>query len=172
MEMNGIKQYYMLLILGLLLSLIAGCSQSQQIKNNSDMTFEKAKDDKEWREILTPFQYDVLREGATERPFTGAYYNTKDTGTYFCVACGKQLFGSDTKFDSGCGWPSFFEPSSKESIVYREDNSLGMKRTEVLCGACGGHLGHVFNDGPPPTGLRYCINSAALRFEKRDEDTK
>jgi len=146
--------------------LVSSCSHSQTINKNEDMSYPNAKSDEEWKEVLAPFQYQVLRESATERPFMGEYYNSRDTGVYYCAGCGDLLFRSDTKFDSGCGWPSFFEPSSEKSIVYKEDASLGMMRTEVLCGGCGGHLGHVFNDGPPPTGQRFCINSAALKFEK------
>jgi len=145
------------------------CNNSIPINNPEEMRFPNAKSDGEWKEVLTPFQYDVLRKSFTERPFTGEYYNTKDTGIYFCVACGDLLFRSDTKFESGCGWPSFFEPVSEKSLVFRKDSTSGMIREEVLCGGCGGHLGHVFKDGPPPTGLRYCINSASLRFEKENE---
>jgi peptide-methionine (R)-S-oxide reductase len=121
--------------------------------------------EEEWKKVLTPEQYHISREKGTERPFTGEFWNSNETGKYYCAACGNALFTSDGKFNSSCGWPSFFEPVSKDSIIYEEDNSFGMKRTEVMCGRCKGHLGHVFEDGPPPTGLRYCINSVILSFE-------
>lgn len=128
------------------------------------------KTDQEWREELTPDQYRILRQKGTERPFTGLYYKTKDEGTYVCAGCGNQLFDSDTKYESGCGWPSFYAPANEETVERHLDTSHGMVRTEITCSRCGGHLGHVFEDGPQPTGLRYCINSAALQLEKRQDE--
>ena len=125
------------------------------------------KTDEEWRQVLTPEQYRVLREKGTERPFTGEYEHTKATGVFRCAACGQELFLSDTKFDSGCGWPSFYAPAKPDQVEESEDTSHGMRRTEVTCSRCGSHLGHVFPDGPRPTGLRYCINSVSLKLEPK-----
>jgi peptide-methionine (R)-S-oxide reductase len=127
------------------------------------------KSDQEWREQLTPEQYEVLRRKGTEPPFTGRYVHSKEDGVYRCAGCGAGLFNSDTKFESGTGWPSFYEPANKANIGLIEDRSHGMIRTEVVCGTCGGHLGHVFPDGPAPTGQRYCMNSCALELDSTAE---
>ena len=124
------------------------------------------KTEAEWKEELTPEQYEVLRNKGTEPAFTGEYYDVKEDGIYRCAGCGQELFGSDTKFDSGTGWPSFFDPMDSDKVETREDNSVMMRRTEVVCSRCGGHLGHVFPDGPQPTGQRYCINSCSLTFDE------
>ena len=127
------------------------------------------KSDKEWRAELTDEEYKILREKETEPAFTGKYVDNKKRGTYVCAGCGEPLFKSDAKFDSGSGWPSFWKPVEDDKIDEDDDSSMGMKRTEILCKKCGGHLGHVFDDGPKPTGLRYCVNSASLKFEDEDD---
>lgn len=165
--------------------LAAACSYSQQKTSSiqkpkavnesafsNNPFYKKGVDEKvivsneEWKKVLSPEVFQVARQKGTERPWTSKFESSKEIGTYYCAVCGNALFKSDTKFESGCGWPSFYEPISKGSIIYKPDNTLGMKRTEVECGRCNSHLGHVFDDGPPPTGLRYCINGVVLDFEK------
>ena len=137
--------------------------------NGVNMDNKVVKTDEEWKKELTPEEYRILREKGTERAFTGKYWDHHEIGTYICAACGTELFESNTKFDSGCGWPSYFEPIDSNRIIYNDDSSFGMKRTEVICAKCDGHLGHVFDDGPPPTGLRYCINSGSMKFVKKEK---
>ena len=167
---------YIFLILLLLFT--NGCfSQSQKKKNmdsvnNNNPVYSRNDSSKvvlsedEWKKVLSPEVYHIARQKGTERPWTSKFEDFKEVGTFYCAACGNALFKSDTKFESGCGWPSFYEPISKAAIIYTPDNAFGMSRTEVQCGRCKSHLGHVFEDGPPPTGLRYCINGVVLDFEK------
>lgn len=144
-------------------------SQKTSARHNDTGNYPLKQSEEEWKQTLEPMQYHVLREAGTERPFTGKYYQVKDAGIYYSAATGQPLFVSDAKYDSGCGWPSFFEPITEGVILYRKDTSAGMVRTEIIDSSSGSHLGHVFDDGPKPTGLRYCMNSAAMIFVRVDD---
>lgn len=166
--------YFFCFFLALLLQ-HCGMAQTQKEKNmekNDNPVYSRTDtsklnlSDNDWKKILSPERYYIARQKGTERPWTSKFEHFNEVGTYYCAACGNALFQSDTKFDSGCGWPSFYQPISKGAIIYTPDNSHGMVRTEVQCGRCKAHLGHVFEDGPPPTGLRYCINGVILDFEQ------
>jgi peptide-methionine (R)-S-oxide reductase len=177
------------IFLVLLAALLQQCSYSQNNTTNKKPIMDSIKKDnnpiysntdtsevkmseEQWKKILPGDVYYIARQKGTERPWTSKFENFNEKGTYYCAACGNALFESDTKFESGCGWPSFYQPISKTSIIYLEDNTHGMKRTEVQCGRCKAHLGHVFDDGPPPTGLRYCINGVILDFTKAKQVEK
>lgn len=178
-NMNKLTRYTLILLMP---AIFAQCSYSQTSSNKKIMTMDSAEKksplyshtdskpvnvpDAEWQKILPANVYQIARLKGTERPWSSPFETSKEIGTYYCAVCGNPLFKSDTKFESGCGWPSFYEPISKSSIIYEKDNTHGMSRTEVMCGRCKSHLGHVFEDGPPPTGLRYCINGVVLDFEK------
>ena len=174
---NNIR--FLSLLTFILCFILSACAQNKTAKNQvikketamtnpyySRTSKEKLHvSDEAWKKVLPEDLYEVSRHADTERPFTGKYWNTDEKGTYYCAACGNKLFRSGAKFSSSCGWPSFFEQDSKTSVVYKDDNAYGMQRIEALCGRCGGHLGHLFDDGPAPTGKRYCMNSIALDFE-------
>ena len=152
-----------------MLTLIASCSKSQENKKSivKEAKGKIVKSEAEWKNELTPEEFNVLREKGTETAFTGKYWDNHEQGIYYCAACHLKLFSSKTKFKSGTGWPSFYEPINEENIAINKDTTFGMVREEVVCARCGGHLGHVFADGPEPTGLRYCLNSVSLSFEKK-----
>lgn len=181
--------FFKITLICLLAACLQQCSYSQQNQNTSKPlamdtsdkknpvysntdTSKVALSEEEWKKILPADVYYIARQKGTERAWTSKFESFKEVGTYYCAACGNPLFKSDTKFESGCGWPSFYEPISKGSIIYTPDHSHGMERTEVQCGRCKAHLGHVFDDGPPPTGLRYCINGVILDFVKAKEAEK
>ena len=159
---------YFLIVIAFSLTACNGNSQNNSTtkKPGSTMSDKVVKTEEEWKKILSPEQYEVLREKGTEMPYSGKYYLHKEKGVYVCSACSNELFRSDTKFDAGCGWPSFSDVLDSAKVVYTKDKSHGMDRTEITCAKCGGHLGHVFDDGPTATGLRYCINSVSIEFKK------
>jgi len=184
--MNRIIANCMVVLLGVTLQHCTYSQSTDKMKSNDMDSTKKMNNpvyshqdsssvkltNEQWKKILPADVYNIARLKGTERPWTSKFENSREIGTYYCAVCGNALFKSDTKFESGCGWPSFYEPISKGSVIFEQDHSYGMERTEVMCGRCKSHLGHVFNDGPPPTGLRYCINGVVLDFEKAKDAEK
>jgi len=186
------RSFFQVLVMLAFAGVLQQCSYSQTSSTAKNKTMENNKEvkkdknsvysrtdtskvnlsEEEWKKVLPAEVYNIARQKGTERPWTSKFEGFKEIGTYYCAVCGNALFKSDTKYESGCGWPSFYEPISKTSVIYERDTSHGMIRDEVMCGRCKSHLGHVFNDGPPPTGLRYCINGVVLDFEKAKEAEK
>ncbi|MES2690299.1 MAG: peptide-methionine (R)-S-oxide reductase MsrB [Bacteroidota bacterium] len=172
-KIKNVGMGFVFIVLTQLGACTSGNPSFSKHQNNNDSTsmsnYQVNKTEEEWKKELSPEQYRVLREKGTERPFSGKFEEHYEPGVYTCAACGNELFRSDTKFDAGCGWPSFYEALDKTKVIEKEDNTLGMRRVEILCARCGGHLGHVFDDGPKDkTGLRYCINSVSLDFKGKD----
>ena len=165
-------KFYFYIFLSLVSVTFSCNSQNNQSKKEMKTESQLKKSEEEWKKVLSPDQYYVLREKGTERPFSGKYYLSTEKGTYECAACGAELFRSDNKFDAGCGWPSFSDVVDSSKVVYTKDNSHGMIRTEITCARCGGHLGHVFDDGPVPKGLRYCINSISINLKSNKSTEK
>jgi peptide-methionine (R)-S-oxide reductase len=163
------KYFISLLLLFVVNSALAQSNLQNSKKKGTEMNVKVQKTEKEWKEILSAEQFNVLREKGTEKPFTGKYWNFFEEGFYKCAACGQELFESNTKFDAGCGWPSFSDVVNNKNVILKDDFSFGMHRIEVLCSNCGGHLGHLFDDGPKPTGQRYCINSASIDFQRNEK---
>ena len=162
--MNAIIKLFAIAVIFTISSCNAQTKNPENMNNDKNINEKVTKTEEEWRKELSPEQYRILREKGTEAPYSGKYNKHKAKGTYVCAACKNVLFKSDTKFDSGCGWPAFYAAAAKDNIITKKDVSFGMERIEIMCAKCGGHLGHIFDDGPEPTGLRYCVNSVSIEF--------